>query len=407
MSGIQTSEQQAATARRLKPHSRSAINLEKLNRPEGLTPIQPAGKRHRPTKWQFGIRSRNQPAEAMLAIYKALRAMGAEWEVPKARKAGGTSSGDVSPRDGSPDADGSEDDDSTNPGSRRHSDAQHGFDSDSDQDDRSTSSSGRGRGRDRDARSSRYTPHNDWGYSVPQDPWIINARFRKGGMFAPGVVHASSAHSSRVDLSEESSQRRAAGSAASVASGTPSMASDLGANAASVRSESVNSTYSGVSRSGSRRDLGDSSPVSGTLDDSAYVYMTIQLYSIEKEFYLVDFKCAGYERLVRHLVQGIAEAEDVPDGDDDDIGPTGEIGEGHHGKLSDTSRNHLSSIDDHVATKDFSQKGGSLTRASTPSRKMHEELVGHGRAVEEKDVSSPFPFLDVASRLIIQLAEAE
>jgi carbon catabolite-derepressing protein kinase len=30
-----------------------------------------------------------------------------------------------------------------------------------------------------------------------------------------------------------------------------------------------------------------------------------------------------------------------------------------------------------------------------------------GRLVEEKDVTSPFPFLDLASKLIIQLAEAD
>ena len=35
-----------------------------------------------------------------------------------------------------------------------------------------------------------------------------------------------------------------------------------------------------------------------------------------------------------------------------------------------------------------------------------EDLVGEGRYADEKDISSPFPFLDVASRLIIQLAEA-
>ena len=34
------------------------------------------------------------------------------------------------------------------------------------------------------------------------------------------------------------------------------------------------------------------------------------------------------------------------------------------------------------------------------------ELVGAGRVADEKDITSPFPFLDVASRLIIQLAEA-
>jgi len=30
-----------------------------------------------------------------------------------------------------------------------------------------------------------------------------------------------------------------------------------------------------------------------------------------------------------------------------------------------------------------------------------------GKLLEEKDVTSPFPFLDLASKLIIQLAEAD
>jgi carbon catabolite-derepressing protein kinase len=31
----------------------------------------------------------------------------------------------------------------------------------------------------------------------------------------------------------------------------------------------------------------------------------------------------------------------------------------------------------------------------------------HGRLLEEKDVTSPFPFLDMAAKLIMQLAEAD
>jgi hypothetical protein len=34
------------------------------------------------------------------------------------------------------------------------------------------------------------------------------------------------------------------------------------------------------------------------------------------------------------------------------------------------------------------------------------EFVGAGRTSDEKDITSPYPFLDLASRLIIQLAEA-
>lgn len=77
-------EEQAATARALKPHSRSIVNLEnlRLEPPEGVPPVASHPKKSR--KWQFGIRSRNQPYEAMLCLYKALRAQGGVWEIQPA-----------------------------------------------------------------------------------------------------------------------------------------------------------------------------------------------------------------------------------------------------------------------------------------------------------------------------------
>lgn len=76
----QSSAEQAETARRLKPHSRSQLKLEEGNKkPAGMTPVPQ--KKSRPTKWQFGIRSRNQPLEAIGCIYRALKKLGAEWVV--------------------------------------------------------------------------------------------------------------------------------------------------------------------------------------------------------------------------------------------------------------------------------------------------------------------------------------
>lgn len=75
-----SAEEQEATARALKPHSRSVVDLDKLRLepPEGhAAPHQP--KRSR--KWQFGIRSRNQPYEAMLYLYRAIAAQGGVWEI--------------------------------------------------------------------------------------------------------------------------------------------------------------------------------------------------------------------------------------------------------------------------------------------------------------------------------------
>lgn len=76
-----TPEQQAATFRALKPHSRSVVDFDKLR-------LEPPEKFHaapmhpkRSRKWQFGIRSRNQPYEAMLCLYKAIEAVGGVWEI--------------------------------------------------------------------------------------------------------------------------------------------------------------------------------------------------------------------------------------------------------------------------------------------------------------------------------------
>ncbi|KGQ01620.1 CAMK/CAMKL/AMPK protein kinase [Paracoccidioides lutzii Pb01] len=77
-------EEQAATVRALKPHARSIVDLEKLSLepPESLEKIPSQPKRSR--KWQFGIRSRNQPYEAMLCLYKAIKGQGGVWEIQPA-----------------------------------------------------------------------------------------------------------------------------------------------------------------------------------------------------------------------------------------------------------------------------------------------------------------------------------
>lgn len=209
----QSPEQQAATARRLKPHSKSQANLEKLNKPEGMTPIQQPAKKPRATKWQFGIRSRNQPAEAMLAIYKALRAMGAEWEKPKPRRPG---SADLGSDAGSSD-DSSDDSDSDTKSPERESADRASLEQSNEQTGKgashtratnstSSSASPRGRRHKKLEDLSRFSSENDWGYSVPADPWIINARFRKDGMHPIGIMPQSSTQSSRIDLPGDQAQ---------------------------------------------------------------------------------------------------------------------------------------------------------------------------------------------------------
>ena len=75
-----TDAEKEEAARRLKPHARAAQRglEEGSKRPQGMTPINPP-KKSRPVRWQFGIRSRNAPWEALLCIHKALNKLGARY----------------------------------------------------------------------------------------------------------------------------------------------------------------------------------------------------------------------------------------------------------------------------------------------------------------------------------------
>ncbi|KAJ2979762.1 hypothetical protein NUW58_g7121 [Xylaria curta] len=73
-----TPAEQQEAVRRLKPHSKNTVRHdENHSRPQQMTPVAP--KKAKPVRWQFGIRSRNAPFEALLCIYKALAKLGATW----------------------------------------------------------------------------------------------------------------------------------------------------------------------------------------------------------------------------------------------------------------------------------------------------------------------------------------
>lgn len=133
-----------------------------------------------------------------------------------------------------------------------------------------------------------YAPKSNGQYKLPADPWVLQVRWRKDGMYPSGTRPPGSTHSSQIDL-----RRQSLSSLSSIAGSTPS------------------------------HDTPPHDPEEGVV-----MHLDIQLYEMEPGVYLVDFKCAGYE---------------------------------------------------------------------TPE----------GVMLEEKDVTSPFPFLDLASTLIIQLAEAD
>lgn len=278
----QTEAEKAETARRLNPLSRSQLKLDEISkRPAGMTPVPQ--KKSKPTKWQFGIRSRNQPLEAIGCIYRALQKLGAQWTLDE--------------EEWSPRQDGSDDDRYEHSSSLKYILTNSRTNNNSFISNASGASlhhSGSMAHGDRSSmRFSQLDPNMH--YKLPSDPWVLRVRWKTDGMFSPGTSSPSSNCSSPIDVCRQS--------------------------AASMSSE-VSSTSKPKSESSK-----DKKNDQGKGKDSVIMHLDIQLYEMEPGVYLVDFKCSGYE---------------MPDG-----------------------------------------------------------------LLEEKDVTSPFPFLDLASKLIIQLAEAD
>ncbi|KAF3931918.1 hypothetical protein ABW20_dc0100602 [Dactylellina cionopaga] len=287
------------------------------SRPDPMTPLNPAQRKSRPTKWQFGIRSRNQPLDAIACIYRALRKLGAEWLVP-AKKEDEKSSTDGDPQRGG--NENSNDDilaPETPPGTRAGK--------------AGSSSSSESFRQDADGESV-----------VPEDPWVIHCRWRKEGGYGSAFGRPSSAHSN----------------------------------------------YSSVSKAAAAGGSNEKEE-----EDAVFVYMEIQLYQLESNFYLVDFKCAGYERIGPDgNIVVPKEVEKVMD----------ELRKGDTNSSGAGAENRKASLgnDPRAAMMERSK--------STRSTKSESGSAYSGwKSIEEKEISSPFPFLDLAGKLIIQLAEAD
>lgn len=259
--GEPTPEEQAATARALKPHSRSIVDLDKLSfePPEPTTAHYPPRK---PRKWQFGIRSRNQPYEAMLYLYKAIEAQGGVWDIQPAEA------------------------DAKQSGIARERMAE----------------------KQQKPLQMKY-PNLPSDYYIPRDPWFIRARLLKEDVAAPGATISS--RNSRSDLDQI--RRRG-----NVTGGT------------STGTSTEDRTTSGGNLSPTR--------ATGRISYGVWVFVDIQLYQLEQNNYMVDFKCDGYQNVIR--------------------------------TENDTEWQPVS--------KRFKNK--------------------------EKEINSPYPFLDVASDLVAQLA---
>lgn len=285
-------EEQEATARHLKPHSRSTIQLQRITadaaeRAEAMN--HTIGKKKGGNRWQYGIRSRNQPLDAMHCIYKALKKLGAEWHVPPPDGAGkdkGPFNVNVA---GATHLSSAEFNLSESPEKgRNHQQLLEGpADFDDEPFDRAPGFGGDGvsssTGRTRKYTDYRDVPDEEVDPNVfppnylPDDPWVIHVRWLADGLYPQGIAHPGSADSSRVDLSDDSARRRT--------SIVGSLSSKAG-SAASVHTPMTTSSTSTTTQP----------PV-----DACYCFMDIQLYKMETDTYLVDFKCAGYESVVKEV----------------------------------------------------------------------------------------------------------
>ncbi|KAL8657226.1 MAG: hypothetical protein Q9226_002121 [Calogaya cf. arnoldii] len=329
-------EEQVALANHLKPHSRSTLQVQRItaNAAERQESMKDAtNKKKAGYRWQYGIRSRNQPLDAVHCIYKALKKQGAEWEVPaedesngkdrkgpyKVNVAGAThlTSAEVhlseSPEKGRhylSRQDSAETDDSYGGDGAAHSTTE------------------------KDDEEARPEPNPDTNHLeevdpsvfppnyLPADPWVIHVRYLVENMYPQGPnANPSSANSSRLELSSDGHRGSIVGSMVSSKAGS---ATSVGA----VTMTPSSSTTTAV--------------------DACFCYVDIQLYTMEPDTYLVDFKCAGYESVFRER-----EKYDVTIGSEEEMG----------------------------------------------------RWVGTGYRVADKDVTSPQPFIDLTNQLVIQLAK--
>lgn len=130
-------------------------------------------------------------------------------------------------------------------------------------------------------------------YYIPKDPWFIRARLLKEGVTAPGV--SLSAHSSRSDLGDL--RRKVNLMNASIS------AEDKAAIAAAVQ---ANADSSGGTSSNSNHSVPSSleQVQSMRISYGVWCFIDIQLYQLEATNYMVDFKCDGYQNVIRADIDG-------------------------------------------------------------------------------------------------------
>ncbi|KZZ90034.1 carbon catabolite derepressing protein kinase [Ascosphaera apis ARSEF 7405] len=402
-------EEQAASARALKPHSRSLVDLHKLHFEPPIAGASVSTGRSgsgsskpRKRKWQFGIRSRNQPYEAMLFLYKAIKAQGGVWQIEPAEP--------DPPNDPAPEPETDTDTEGTNAlrererdmgrdgsGHRHHYRHRSNGNNHHGRQNRRPSVSDQGNGAeggndaDKEAviRSARPAavyhsvlqlkyPALPKDYYIPKDLWVIHARFLKRGVSVSHLSPSSSTHNSTTTSSVSSphNENFPLSNGASQSDTQIDITGHTSTSTTAIKTDSNQHATSGHAL-GAQKSGGD-------VIHGVWVFIDIQLYTLDANNYVVDFKCDGYQNVIYCPRQKPSSKESTP--------------------VSGTMP--LS----HSESRD--EGGIELTASGSRTGPSDEELNGQAgwkpvsRRVEnkEKEVSSPYPYLDVVSDLVAQLA---
>jgi carbon catabolite-derepressing protein kinase len=365
-------EEQEATSKALKPHSRSVTALNGMgNLPERMTQLphddkKASSARNKSRKWQFGIRSRNAPYEAMKCLFNALKEVGADWEIVPASDFDNIQEGDDE-KEGLPPPP-----PELAPG-ERHTILQ---------------------------RKYSFVGQD---YYVARDPWKIRARLLKKGMLMPGEEPSMSANSSAVSLPAEARKQLKRHMEQLGEYTSDEVASALGMNGSQTKAKSpFSSSNPSRQNTGPRPETHGhdaftgpgtvsrtESLVSSTKKASdkigVWVFVDIQLYALEQTVYVVDFKCDGYQNVIWHEPKRAKS-------------PTTGSSSAFNTPTTSRPASGMGHVLHHGTS--LSEDGGEEDGEGywKPTSKRYKNV--------EKNVSSPYPYLDVASDLVAQLASA-
>ena len=373
---VRPKEEQEATAKALKPHSRSVTDLNdhRVLRPQKMTPSSKerehkAAPKLKPKKWQFGIRSRNAPFEAMKCLYTALKAIDADWE--------------------------------TDPVQAREGDQNNEEERDSISGPPSVLEDG-----ERHSVLQRKYSHVPDDYYIPREPWFIRARILKRGMFMPGEAPSTSTHSSAVSLPTEAQKQLKKHLEELGGYASDDVAKTLGIKAGRVPPKShsssshntrPNSSVGDNAPSGQDAFTGPAQPPSRgnstsslkgrkpNSDIGVWVFIDIQLYGLDTNTYVVDFKCEGYQNVVLYDPKRSKSPQSMSSPD-------------HSGVTSPASSRPTSGFGSMRSTNGLDEE------SQEDDMKPYWKPVTKRYRNKEKDISSPYPYMDVASDLVAQLA---